>query len=169
MSIRGWPKNITWDEFGEVSTPPGGENGQAYLHSMFSFHYSNPIKDRKGWRLEELVVELSVAKGQSWVVKGKQHPELLSHEQGHYDITGLVGGRELYELLTKLRTGTSKELLEQKDEIYNRINKKVNRLQEKYDLDVKSPDDQTIIAAKQKEWDQLLQSCIQGKKFLPNL
>jgi hypothetical protein len=168
MSINGWPRKISWREFEPVNEAPGGENGQAYIHSTFHFQYSSTKKDRNGWRLEGLIVKVAVDKGQSWVVKGKQHPELLNHEQGHYDITGLVGGRELHASLTSLRTGSSKVLDEQKEEIVDRIQKKVNRLQEKYDRNTKSPNG-VIDPKKQEEWDKRIRASIENGKSLPDL
>ena len=168
MAINGWPKKITWNDFQPVDTPPGGENGQAYIHSQFNFKYSSTKNDRKGWRFEGLVVDVFVDDGQSWVVKGKQHPQLLNHEQGHYDITGLVGGRELYKSLTNLRAKSPKDFEEQKEKIVTRIKKKVTRLQKKYDKDTK-PDGDSIDSKKQEEWDKRLQSANTNGKSLPDL
>lgn len=171
MPIRGWPRRIAWREFTEVNSPPAGEDGQAYTYTPFSYRHGRSRQDRTGWRLEGVEVRVSVGKSQSWVVKGKQHRDLLKHEQGHFDITGLVGGRELFNKLTELRTKHQRDLMEQRDKIYSKISRKVNGLHLKYDNETKDSADQTIVPAKQKKWDELIQSRIQktdGKKYLPD-
>ena len=168
MPITGWPKKISWKNFQKVDAAPANVDGQAYTFTEFSFNYSGTKRDKRGFRLIGIEVKVSINTSNSWVVKGTQHPDLLIHEQGHYDITGLVGGRELLHSLQALRAVNRQRLVNQVETTYTRIGKKVKRLHIKYDKETK-PSDGAIDPKQQAVWNKRIKVTIRNsRRWLPN-
>jgi len=122
------------------------------------------VKDKTGWRMGDVEVMVYVSKQETWVVKGQQTPDLLNHEQGHFDISGLVA-REAYVSYQQLRTKTQELLKKKLAELNRRLQRKVDRLNTKYDS-VKETN-HGMNKANQTKWDKLIQSAIQSGKPIP--
>jgi predicted secreted Zn-dependent protease len=74
---------------------------------------------------------------------------LLSHEQGHYDITAL-GARELYNALLQLTAPSGHELQTRASQLRQRIQQKINRTNTRYDTQTNHSQN----AAAQHTWQQ---------------
>src|SRR4051794_10091324 len=88
--ITGWPRDIRWSEFSQVSRSPGGITEDAQIHSeVDSVERVNLIRENGQFRVSGYTARIKVVREDTWVVLGKKTDALLAHEQGHFDITGL--------------------------------------------------------------------------------
>lgn len=111
-TLTGWPRNIGWREFTEIDSRPADEKEDAEIHAEANLGKEVGIcPDGDKIRLGAFTVKLSVLKENSWVVKGTQADDLLSHEQGHYDLAGLYA-RKLMRELEAIRADDAPELQE---------------------------------------------------------
>ena len=155
--LTGWPRQISWDEFKDVATRPAGETEDAQIDTQTLQPERVGVTREQGqFRLGNFTVKLSVIRNNSWVVANQKSDTLLAHEQGHFDITGLVA-RDLAKALGALRVGTTDEL-----------QREVSRLFEAYDTWAKSLskqyDDETgnsRNAKVQAEWEARIRTCMQ--------
>jgi hypothetical protein len=100
----------------------------------------------------------------SWVLKGQKTPDLLKHEQGHLDITGLVA-YEKDRLLKALRSNDAQDLIAQVKQIHNRNHAKLDGLQKKYEGETQNGRN----VQNQAAWNQLIANCIKNNYApLPN-
>jgi len=93
---RSWlpdgPRTLSWGDFPEVESRPEGEDENAQIHCEIRQPDRVSIMRQRGQvRISGLTVDISVMSSDSWVVRTQKTPELLSHEQGHFDLTGLMG------------------------------------------------------------------------------
>jgi hypothetical protein len=91
--LVGFPRDLNWGNFTPVQAsrlPPH----QAQSASTWSMSGWRAALDKGAYRVHGLRINVTVNAGASWVVNtartGANSPALLRHEQGHYDITGLV-------------------------------------------------------------------------------
>lgn len=160
MSLKGWPRKVRWNEFRALEKPPDGEEGDAYLESRFGTPPGKKYpfkKSKSGWRMDGVEFVISIEGSKSWAVKSKRNKDLLNHEQGHFDITGLVG-REAYKAIKTLRARTQDALREGLGKFNRQMQKKVDRLHERYDKET----DHSNNSKKQDTWDKLIKSAITG-------
>ena len=88
-NLRGYPSNLRWSDFRSVNTSP---NPPFQAQTSSSFKASFATEHAHGvYRVTK--VQVTVTKGgvAMWAVNGSARTnDLLKHEQGHFDITGLV-------------------------------------------------------------------------------
>ena len=90
VTLTGWPRSITWDEFTEVDSAPSGASEAAQIDSQAIQPERVELTRENGrLRVSAYTVNVRVFTDNSWVVRSQKSPTLLAHEQGHYDITGL--------------------------------------------------------------------------------
>src|SRR4030042_6227255 len=93
-TVQGWPKSLTWNLFRKVKSPP------IPFKVAFTKYAIKPVYT-PGWgtgttgilkehRLLNLSVLIQLDTNGCWVLDGKDTPQYLQHEQGHYDIGGLI-------------------------------------------------------------------------------
>ena len=109
--IQGWPRTLGWNAFHDEATSqdPRDPTLKAYTHCLIKPVSSKlkitPKPDSSGmYRFLDcgLTVELDHVK--TWVVTANKTPDLLSHEQAHYDLAGVVAVdicRSILELTAK--------------------------------------------------------------------
>jgi hypothetical protein len=101
-ALEGHDLSLTWGDFqGAVpkSLPPGeGAYTEARFNLNFGYDYDTASKTT-GYRITDVLVQVTLDRAVMWAVKSAQTAELLKHEQGHYDIVALVA-RDLYRELT---------------------------------------------------------------------
>lgn len=112
--LIGWPRKITWDEFTQLAAPPVGE----YPHGVDpaaetrvgwkTSDYIPHVLEQGQWRLGAFTLSLRI-QSDSWVVKDQMNETLLRHEQGHFDIIGLVA-RDLLKAWGALRASTNENV-----------------------------------------------------------
>ena len=169
MAVRNWPSQVTWAQFIVVDKAPGGATTSAHIVG----EYRNPPgkvfrirKVGKYFRLTDVNLVLKVIPTETWVVKRKKGKLLLKHEQGHWDILGLVA-REYHKEIEKLRASSVKQLRARFLRLEARMAAKRDKLNSGtggYDTET----DHGRKRAQQKKWDALLASCINTGKNLPD-
>jgi len=155
--LRGWPRSISWDEFHEVSHRPSGQEEDAQIETTLEQPSRVRIVREGGQlRLGDYVGTLRVVGRNSWIVSSKKTDALLRHEQGHFDISGLVG-RDLMTALGNLRAQNAQELQREVTRLYEAYDAWGDQLSEEYD-------DQTNHgrnADAQQDWETRIAECIQ--------
>jgi hypothetical protein len=166
MALTGWPKTLGWKHFKKLASSPRGATVAAHIDS----HWRNPpgkqfrlVRDRQGWRLDGVNLVVSIDQNHTWVVRGQETPELLKHEQGHWDITGLIA-REAYRAYEQLRARTPRALTEQLQHVQTRLQAKATRLNRKYDDET----NHGVNLTPQQKWDTLTHNCLINNKNLPD-
>lgn len=108
--MTGWPSSITWEQFEEKAERPEGETENAFIHAEADLGANVSVCREEGrLRLAAFVVNLRVVEENCWVVRGTKTDDLLSHEQGHFDLAGL-NARELMGRLAAIRADSAEEL-----------------------------------------------------------
>ncbi len=88
-NLQGYPSNLRWTDFRDVTrspSPPFQAQTSSRFQSRFSTEHARGVYRVKG-------VRVTVTRGGSamWALTGASRTaDLLKHEQGHFDITGLV-------------------------------------------------------------------------------
>lgn len=104
----GVPMQLSWNtHFSQVRQPRiAGRDAftKAPFRASMTFT-TRPDADGK-IRFQNVSVTVSMDRGASWVVNGRQTPALLNHEQGHYNITWLAA-RELCRKMLEYELDTS--------------------------------------------------------------
>ena len=155
--LRGWPRAITWDEFREIGSRPSNQEEDAQIETTVAQPQRvRVVRDEGRLRLGDYVGTLRIVRGNSWVVTSKKTASLLQHEQGHFDISGLVA-RDLMTALRNLRVSSADELQRQVTRLYSAYDAWGDELSDEYD-------EQTAhgrTTAVQAEWESRIQTCIQ--------
>jgi len=103
---------------------------------------------------------LSLDRRETWVVRGKERAELLSHEQRHYDISA-VAARTLRAKLSGLKGNGSQEPgIVVGDLIKNILGSKVQEVQDRYDEDAECGTDHGQRPKQQKLWNVRIQEAL---------
>ncbi len=163
MAVTHWPRALSWSEFSEIASRPAGvkENAQISVTTDMTTNQVRVIREKDKIRLGDLEIPVVVDGTESWVVQGTKSDDLLSHEQGHFDIAGLVAW-ELYRGLMALRAATTSELQRQVNRKVGAARNKLEGLsgsatqEGKYDTETKHGTD----AAAQKRWKDLIADCM---------
>lgn len=151
--ITGWTRNIRWSEFDERSARPAGESEDAYIEYSMDLNY--------GWTTDagrtllssiDILIEVTSA---SWVVGSERSDELLAHEQGHFDVAGLVY-RQMGKDLSDLRAGSERALKSRVARIKREANRRALQLNRRYDSDT----DHGTLDVRQQAWENLIRDCI---------
>ena len=89
-AITGFPRNLSWGDYRQVPAP------LARQQDAWTFAEGTPVSTvsvqvvDNQYRVAGLRAGVNLVSYQTWAVIGRQTPSLLQHEQGHYDITGLI-------------------------------------------------------------------------------
>lgn len=159
-SLAGWPRQIAWSEFNEVSARPEGESEDAQISVELGPEKNVAVERENGqFKLGRVTFKMIVKKAESWVVGNQKSDALLAHEQGHYDIAGLFY-RDLMNALRSLRENSVKEL-----------GSEINRLMKEYDqfaddmsdqYDSKQETNHGLNTSRQQAWEKQIQDCIKN-------
>ena len=158
VKMTGWPRAIEWKEFRELDKRPDGVKEDAEIHSQNEFTKEITIVREKGkFRLGPISAKVVVVSEDTWVVKGMMADPLLSHEQGHYDITGLVG-RDILRALAKIRAPSVKVLKQRVESTTERLAKLATELTEQYDDET----NHGLVKAQQRRWKAHIRKCMKN-------
>ena len=156
MSVTGWRTNLAWAQFRMLPTPPPGETEDAQTEASIEPPAQVSVQqDGSQLKLAGFDVRVRLVSSGTWLVRGRATPSLLSHEQGHWDTAGLTA-YEYYRALAALRAADQASLSQQAAETLQRIQTKVDALQEKYD----SETDHSRNAAQQARWHGVISAAI---------
>jgi hypothetical protein len=72
---------------------------QARFELLYDYTYDTAQGSHQGYRVDHVSVRVTLDRPKMWVVPSARTPELLLHEQGHYDIVALLA-RDLFGELT---------------------------------------------------------------------
>jgi hypothetical protein len=155
-----WPRNINWGEFEKVSARPSGikEDAQIHAEAIIDSDMNACVRKGKG-RLVSFRIRLQVTRASSWVVRGSQTDDLLSHEQGHFDLQGL-SARDLMNRLSKLRASDPEELKRLVAAEFKASQKEAQAMSNRYDDETQHGLD---IEA-QRRWKATIQAAINSGK-----
>ena len=157
--LTGWPKQISWDDFRAVGSRPAGEEEDAQIDTQTAQPERVGVaRDQGRFRLGDFEVKLKVVRSNSWVVRSQKSDTLLAHEQGHFDITGLVA-RDLVKALGALRVSTMDELQREVSRIFDAYNVWGQALSDEYDDEKETNHGREAKA--QAEWESRIRTCAQ--------
>ncbi len=157
LGLTGWPRTLTWADFSEIESRPAGSDENAQIHSEITQPDNVAVQNQGGhYRVTSLTVNLSVDPSDSWVVRSQKSPELLSHEQGHYDLTGLMG-REMGNEILAARAPTVRALQDLVKGIIARYRQRAKHLNEQYD----TATDHGRNREAQRQWDERIRNSSQ--------
>lgn len=158
LVVSGWPRALTWDDFRELESRPADAEGDenAQIHSDVNQPERVSVAREGGQRrVSSLTVTISIIRADTWVVRSAKTAELLSHEQGHYDITGLTG-RDMGNEILAARAGTLEDLQRQITDIIERTRQRAQELNARYDTETGGGRNRDA----QRRWDERIRSCI---------
>jgi len=158
-SVTGWPRNIGWDEFTEVASNPEGGAEDAYISARFDYPWRSDQVGRQ-YRVSQVTVQLQV-ESKSWVVLGAKSDPLLEHEQGHYDLTGLMG-RDLAEDLGEVRAGSQRALGTEVERIASHYRRQSELLNARYDTETVHGSNRS----EQDRWNKVIREAISNRNRL---
>jgi hypothetical protein len=157
-----WPAVVSWGMFREMSTRPTGEREDARIRSeMVSPSEVAYAREGRRYRLGHYVMQLHVNTDNSWVVTEWKSSALLAHEQGHFDITGLIA-RDLVQRLRNLRTRSTEALGREVLRLYEVYNRWAGKVTQEYDDETRHGKD----AERQRGWETRIQTSIQNGSSL---
>ena len=155
--LTGWPRQVLWSEFQEVATRPSGENEDAQIDTQTLQPERVGVAREQGrFRLGNFAVKVIVIRDNSWVVASQKSDTLLAHEQGHFDITGLVA-RDLVKALGALRVSTTDELQREVSRLFETYDAWAKSLSKQYDDETNNSRNAKI----QAEWEARIRTSIQ--------
>jgi hypothetical protein len=166
MAIMGWPSNVSWAKFRKLSARPSGAKVDAHIEGYWENppgKLFKPTKGPDGWRLENINIAVRLKNSQTWVVNGKEGADLLKHEQGHWNLLGLIV-RELHAKLEALRAPTASGLGPLANRATRHAQAKADKVNRRYDKET----NHSLNKANQLKWDSLIASRISSGKHLPD-
>lgn len=87
-AMTGFPRTLAWSNFGRApaNPPADAQTGAGFSTTGWSVQVVNGVYRVAGFR-----ATVSLNPGQTWAIQSaRSSADLLRHEQGHYDITGLI-------------------------------------------------------------------------------
>ena len=150
-----WKENtfLTWQDF--LAAPPPGDPYGATANTGISFGYQySRMGDKMGFNFE---VNTYFDKNSSWSQKAKQSPELLKHEQLHFDITELQARRLRKAFASATFTDNYKVEIKQ---IYEAHMKAMEEMQQRYDQE----SEHSLNHQKEAEWEAYVRAELEKSK-----
>lgn len=135
--VTGWPRSISWSDFSEIDSRPAGENEDAQIKSETMTSGARTRRVGGQWLLAELEVDIVVDDIISWVVRSRKSRVLKAHEQGHFDIHGLIVGRDLVEDIKAIRARNNNRLGAAVRQTMVRARRRGRRMTNTYDSDTR--------------------------------
>ncbi len=158
LVVNGWPRALTWDDFRDLDARPADAEGDenAQIHSEINQPERVGVSREGGQRrVSSLTVTIGIVRTDTWVVRSTKTPELLSHEQGHYDLTGLMG-RDMGSEILAARAGTLEDLQRLITSIIERYRQRARDFTRQYDTETNHGRNRDA----QRRWDERIRSCI---------
>jgi hypothetical protein len=162
ISVSGWPRTIRWTEFRELSNRPSNANEDAQVGTETMT--GTPVTVRQGgqWMLAELTLEIVVNRANSWVVTSRKSDDLRAHEQGHFDIHGIIVGRDLVEELRSVRARSNRRLGAAVRRKMRQAMQRGQRMTNAYDEDT----NHGLTTARQEAWERQIRNAIDNNTRL---
>jgi hypothetical protein len=101
----------------------------------------------------------------SWIIKAKSTPELLRHEQGHFDISQIGALEALITIKKKIRND-GRDVFYAVDKVIDSLEVKCSELNRKYDFDTQH----SLNKSAQLKWEEWINSQLDSlSKIQPDL
>jgi hypothetical protein len=149
MAIHNFNYSVSWSDFNSLQSRPPGEKEDAQIHPEMSFSNFQLKGKGKSVIVVDVDLEIKVVKFDSWSVVSVQSPDLLLHEQGHYDILAL-SARDFYRQVKLLVGKSTADLQRQVTDLQEKMNRRVNAIDKRYDTETNHSRD----TAKQTAWNK---------------
>jgi hypothetical protein len=120
------------------------------------------VQEGGRWKLAELSIDIVINRDLSWVVTSRKSAALLAHEQAHFDIQGILVGRDVLAALRPIRTRTNAQLGRRVRAIFERYRQRAQRLSDSYDENTRHGLD----TARQSVWEQHIADAINNNSRL---
>ncbi|MET0026323.1 MAG: DUF922 domain-containing protein [Candidatus Thiodiazotropha sp.] len=157
--LTGWPRDLAWDEFREISSRPAGESEDAQISVELRPGRLNFIQENGEYRLGDVAFNTMIKRNQSWAVGSARTDELLAHEQGHYDIAGLCY-RDMVAEIRGLRNTQRNALVLDIRRVMGSHDQRADLLSQDYDSEEQT--DHGRNRSRQQAWEQQISQCRQS-------
>ncbi len=115
------------------------------------------------FRVASITVEIVTVQEDTWVVTSQKSDDLLSHEQGHYDLTGL-SGRDMANEMAAARARTPAALQARVSQIIRTYRRRAKAWTDSYDTETDHSRNRQV----QSRWDERIRDAMQnGTSFAP--
>jgi hypothetical protein len=154
MPLQNFQYRISWaNDFTRVDSVPDGSDESAFTQARFRGRFSFVRQADGTWivRSANSVVSLSMDGVASWVVRGSETADLLTHEQGHFDITAL-GARDFLNDAVALSGSSANDLQSQIDSARSSNQSTIDSVNSMYDEDPNCGTSHGTNAANQQQW-----------------
>jgi hypothetical protein len=153
------PTQLSWTDFAPIDSLPDGSGDEAQTATtMPPLSGIQPVSVQGKFVLPDLTLKVGLDRTQTLVLRSAQQtPELLKHEQGHFDITVLTV-RAMAKELEALKAGSPSTLGQQLTAILSKHQQRADMLEVKYDKETKGSRDQDA----QKTWNQAIDAAMKG-------
>ncbi len=159
--LSGWPRKLKWADYRTFKAPPSDEKLDAYTEGELQTAEGSDVVNEHGlYRMGGYAVQVRFLRENSWVVDGRQTPELLAHEQGHFDIIGL-SGRDMVNDLSALKVESVENLQREVKRIIDHYQAFKGELSLVYDQQT----DHSHNRETQKRWEARIQEWIHGARL----
>jgi hypothetical protein len=159
VKLTGWPRAIKWGEFRDLDSRPSEKDEDAQIHSEVQQPEKVDVtRDGGRFRISGYTATLVVVAEDTWVVKDQKSDALLVHEQGHYDITGLIG-RDMVADIGAVRASSTEDLQKQVSDIIAAANALGEKLTKLYDKKGSGGTNHSRDTDAQKKWNAHLKAC----------
>ena len=98
-AMSGFPRTLAWANFTPVQTSRNPPHA-AQTSATWSMGGWRPVLQNGVYKVSGARVSVTLNPGQSWAIQSaRSNADLLIHEQGHYNITGLVARTVIQRVL----------------------------------------------------------------------
>lgn len=140
-------RKLTWDDFcGRVYKPQGEEEAVAVTYCGFGFETNTVTVSNK----VQILVHNSFRKDISWVIPDERTPQVLEHEQGHFDLCEIYT-RKLRDRFNTLNV-TVYNLNSVLADAYREIGDEYKARQEAYETETQNGQNRV----QQKKWERII-------------
>ena len=133
MPVNGFSYAIAWSDFTTLTARPYGVTEDAQIHPEIGPGKIKLGRKGRSVSISAVDIDITLVAQDCWVLSSQNNnSDLLSHEQGHYDIIAICA-REMYNSFIKLFAASVHELQTQATKVQETFQRKVAKVDELYD------------------------------------
>ena len=134
VKVVATPTQLSWSDFGIVQALPDGSGDEAQTAPEMPAMDDIQVVSRQGmYSLPDLTLRVGLDRSEIMIIKSApKTPDLLKHEQGHFDITVLTV-RALAQELERLKARSATSLAQQVKTAIQKHQGFANAIEAKYD------------------------------------
>ena len=149
MALNNFEFQVQWSQFAPLSGRPSGQNENAQIHPETDIRNLRMGRNGRSYIIASVDIGIRLIRADCWVVDSSRTPELLKHEQGHYDIMA-IGTRGFYNRLLTLSEGSARDLQNFMNDVRENFRTNARDVDRRYD----SATNHGINTAVQLTWDR---------------